>query len=121
MSAIYTDAARLVIEMLDELGQVIRLNRTDTGAYNPETGTVDPGVTLTFTGLGVVVSYRLEAIDGTLIQRGDKRMYLAANIATTPIPGDQIILADESIVAVVLCEPLAPDGTKVFFDVQCRG
>ena len=121
MSLFYSEAAQTVDEMLAEFGQIIRLNRTDTGAYNPETGTVEPGVTLTFIGLGVVVGYQIEQIDGTLIQQGDRRMYLAPNIATTPQPGDLIILADETTVSVVISKPLAPDGTLVMLDVQCRG
>ena len=121
MTTIYTDAARLVIEMLDELGQVIRLNRTDTGEYNVETGTVDPGVLLTFIGLGIVVSYQQLEIDGTLIRQGDRRMYLAPNLATSPRPGDSVILANDTIVSVVTSSPFAPNGTLVFHDVQCRG
>ena len=120
MSQFYDEAATTVVEMLDEFGQVVRLNRADTGAYNPDTGTVEPGTTLTFLGLGVVLSYRQEQIDGTLIRQGDRRMYVAANLATTPRPGDSIILADDTLVSVVISSPFAPDGTLVYHDVQCR-
>lgn len=120
MSQFYDDAAATVVEMLDEFGQVIRLNRTDTGEYNVETGTVDPGVLLTYMGLGIILSYRQEQIDGTLIRQGDRRMYVAANMATSPRPGDSIVLANDTAVSVVISSPFAPDGTLVYHDVQCR-
>ena len=121
MSLFYDDAAATVLEMLTEFGQVIRLNRANAGAYDPATGEVGAGVVVTYTGMGVVLSYRQEQIDGTLILAGDRRMYVAANMATAPRPGDTVILADETIVAVVISSPFAPDGTLVYHDIQCRG
>lgn len=121
MSAFYDDAAATVLEMLEEFGQLIRLNRSDTGDYDPDTGIVAPGTLITFLGMGLVLSYRQEQIDGTLIRQGDRRMYVAANIGTRPQPGDSIILADETVTSVVVSSPFAPDGTLVYHDLQCRG
>lgn len=119
----YDDARAIVLEMLDEFGQMIMVSRTveGSGVYNPETGLVEGGTAVSYAGLGLVDGYKQTDIDGTLIRQGDRRLYIAANIAIAPQTGDAVTLFDGKVLSVVASMPYSPAGIIVFHDVQLRG
>lgn len=117
----YASLASDASEMLEEFGQAITVTRPGTGgAYDPETGTVTGGTAQTFPGFGVVLDYQQREIDGTLIQQGDRRVYIAPDIGVTPKTGDTVTLMDGAVVRVMASRPLAPAGVVVLLDVQVR-
>lgn len=83
-----------------------------------EVFTQEPAETVVaYQGLAVRTKYRDEAIDGTLVKRGDVRL-LAVNI---PLPqlGDTIQVGD-TVYNVVQTDPVAPGPTVVLYKVQVR-
>lgn len=76
-------------------------------------------------GCGLILAYKAERIDGTLIKAGDKQLMLAALDVTgaTPIacpqPGDRIALPDGPW-DVVAAEPFEPAGLMIYADLQLR-
>ena len=79
--------------------------------WNPTQTTQDTTV------VGVVTIYKTGEIDGTLIQRGDRKILLAAEVA--PTPADRIV--DGGIeFAVVDVVTIAPGPEVVLFKVQAR-
>ncbi|QHJ00114.1 hypothetical protein GT347_20300 [Xylophilus rhododendri] len=105
MSDFYDDLAATAVELLEELGQEIALARGG----------------LRFSAAGVALDYAQRDIDGSRIKWGDRRVYVAPDLGTAPVSGDQLRLADGTVLLVIASRPLAPDGTIVLHDVQVRG
>lgn len=74
-------------------------------------------VILTYNGFAVRTRYRDEAIDGTLVKRGDVRL-LVIDIPK-PQLGDTIQVED-TVYSVVQADPIAPGATTVIYKVQVR-
>lgn len=83
-------------------------------AYNP--ALTDASYSLTL----VVMNYSQSEIDGTMIVRGDKKVYVSTSgLSVAPVVGDRLTI--ESIRhQVVRVMPLSPAGTVVFWEVQAR-
>lgn len=84
-----------VLEALDEVGEDIILRTTVIGAYDPATGTSSSTITDTIRK-GYVMDYNLvvygnDTINNTLVQAGDKRLYMDAN-GVAPTLNDQAII-----------------------------
>lgn len=61
----------------------------------------------------------LGLVNGTTIQAGDRREMMAAE-GVTPTPGDRLEIGTDSY-AVIRCEPFAPGGVPLFYDLVLRG
>lgn len=94
-------------------GREMTLRRlVDSGdPWNPTQTTQDATV------VGVVTIYKTGEIDGTLIQRGDRKILLAAEVA--PTPADRIVDGGTEF-AVVNVEAIAPGPEVLLFKVQAR-
>lgn len=93
------------------------------GNYNPETGEYEGGsdpTTVTYTASGFKIGYEQMDIDGTLIQRGDQQLYVAALSFVRPATNEQIAVGD-TIYTVVGVEVLAPGDTDILYTIQIRG
>jgi len=69
----------------------------------------------------VAMDYREAQIDGTLIQRGDRRFMVSPEgLSASPEPGDGFTVDGVSwhIVDVM---PVAPGGSVIYWKVQVRG
>lgn len=115
---LYSDLAATAVELLAEFGAPVTLVRVTPGAYDPETGT-STQTTTSHAGTGVKLDYQQDEIDGTLIRRGDQRVYMAPDLAVTPRTGDTLTIGGESW-QVIESRPLAPAGAVVLHDVQVR-
>jgi hypothetical protein len=113
----YLDVAQTASELLRDSGSLVTLTRV-TGTYNPDTGVVG-STGATFAASGVRLDYSQRDIDGTLVKRGDQRVYIDPFLATTPQTGDTITIGSE-VFTVVNSRPLAPAGVVVLHDVQVR-
>jgi len=125
MSEFYDDMALTAADLLTELGQVVTLTHTVSGAYDPATGTTGADTTTTQTVTGVEEFYSARSIDGTLILAGDKKFHLsplnAAGAAITPpVAEDKITFADGAVWTIKAVMPVSPAGTPVLFTLQIR-
>ena len=118
MSFDYAETAQTAAELLREFGSIVTLTRVAAGTDNPDTGVVS-STGATFAASGVRLDYSQRDIDGTLVKRGDQRVYIDPFLATTPQTGDTITIGSEAF-TVVNSRPLAPAGVVVLHDVQVR-
>ncbi|MCY0150888.1 hypothetical protein OEG84_25110 [Hoeflea sp. G2-23] len=66
--------------------------------------------------------WRADQIDGTLIQRGDLKILVAASdLAITPTPADTFKDGDGKEYAIINVTPLQPAGVAVMYEIQARG
>ena len=113
----YAATATTATRLLERFGAAATLRRHTGAAYNPATGTTAPTVTSLST-TAAVFAFDQKYIDGTLIQQGDQRAYLAP--AVVPQQGDALTWGgrDWQVVAV---KPVSPAGVPVLFETQLRG
>lgn len=104
-------AARLIARF--GMGGTIRRQTAAGPAYDPSVVTSDHPCML------AVLDYEAGRIDGSLIRRTDKLIYLAAEgLAITPSEADQVLAGEcYSIVAI---RPLSPAGEPLFYEIQAR-
>lgn len=115
----YADMALTADELLAEFGAAATLTRTTAGQYDPETGTSTPESTVTQAITAVCIDYEAKFIDGTLIIRGDKQVFMSAKGVTPPAAGDKFTwpAAEYSVIAAT---PLAPAGIVLLYELQVR-
>ena len=110
------------LEALAEAGEDIILRTTVIGAYNPATGTSTTTTTDTIRK-GYVMDYNLvvygnDMINNTLVQAGDKRLYMDAN-GISPTLNDQVIIGGVTWQIKNIKNPNYT-GTSVIFDCTIR-
>lgn len=115
----YADLALTADELLTEFGAGATLSRTVAGGYDPATGISAPESVDVQSITAVCIDYDAKYIDGTLIIRGDKQVFMSAKDVTLPMAGDRFAWqgADYAVIAVA---PLAPAGLTVLFELQVR-
>ena len=118
----YAKLADKALKLLTKHGQDITLRTTVVGDYNPSTGTATTTVTDT-TRKGVIFDYNLvvygnDTINNTLVQAGDKRLYLDAN-GVAPSLNDQVIVGGVTF-QIKNIKDLSPAGTCILFDCTIR-
>lgn len=99
------------------------LRKYIAGAINPSNITAGPAYTTTdYATRGFASPFTIKEIDGTLVQRGDKKVLLIgeplfkANVQ--PAPDDRVILGGETLVVVAIIDRDPAFATWV---LQCRG
>jgi len=111
----YTHARSTAARLIAKFGTpgTIRRQARSGPAYDPIVITTDYPCTI------VVLDYEDRKVDGTLVRRTDKMIYLAAeNLAITPTEADTV-LAGEAF-SIVSIRPLSPAGVTVFYEIQGR-
>lgn len=88
LSDTFDEVARLVTNLF---GQSMTFSREAQGAYNPATGRTGPPVVTNYAAMGAPVDYRDSEIDGTIIRRGDTRIYIHNVPGLVPAPGDLVM------------------------------
>lgn len=116
--SLYTKLSASARRMLAKYGQSMTLTRQTPGAYDPATGKVANTSTTTI-DKGVIFPYAdgLSLIEGSLIQRGDQQVFI--NIATAPLPSDKLTVGT-TVYNVINVKEIAPAGTAVLYELQCR-
>jgi hypothetical protein len=118
--SVYTRSAATAKRLLTKYGQWSTLTEQTPGSYDPATASVS----VTATGHTVIAAafdFAAKDIDGTLIQQGDKRVYIAAQgLAITPAPGMTWTDANANVFRVITAQPLNPAGTAVIHTLQVR-
>lgn len=105
-----------VAQLMQDFGSTLTLTRPGAKTYVPATGTVSAPADTTFTARGVFINYTDDNIDGTLVQRGDRRLLLATEGATgTPAVND--VVAGLKVLDV---RTIAPNGAPIAWACQVR-
>lgn len=104
--------------LLKKFGQSMTLTRQVAGSYDPTTGSIAL-TTQTFVDFGVVLPYSngVSSIDDSLIQTGDRQVFI--QMSTEPKPTDKITIAG-AVHNIVNVKPLEPAGVNVLYELQIR-
>lgn len=116
----YSETAAIAHEVLREFGAPVTLTRSVACAYDTLTGTTAAPTVTVYTGVGAAFEYAQRDYDGTLIKRGDQRVYLSTVGIIRPQTGDTLMIGG-ALFNVVASRPLQPALVSVLFDVQVRG
>lgn len=124
----YADMAATAQELLTEFGAPVTVRQVVTGEYDPDLGEA-PATTVDQDGIGVLFDYTAQAagltnMAGSVIETGDKQMYLAPELAAggpmpEPRPAD-LVLALGATWRVVTVKTLAPAGLVLLYELQLR-
>lgn len=108
-----------VQRLLRDHGYTVSLSRAQSGGtYDPATGDVTGGSTLTWNGRGVFVNYKDEEINGTSITTDDRKLLLqAVDLTRAPQTGDLI----DGVGQVIEARTLQSGSTVVAYVCQVRG
>lgn len=119
MSFDYADLALTADELLVEFGASATLSRTIAGGYDPEAGISAEQSVDVQNITAVCIDYDAKFIDGTLVLRGDKQVFMSAKDVTPPAAGDKFTWqgGEYSVIAVT---PLAPAGIVALYELQVR-
>lgn len=91
----------------------IRREMNSGASYDPIVSVTDYPCKL------VVLEYDDSKVDGTLVKRTDKLIYLStAGLTITPTEADKIIAGQTFTIASI--KPLSPAGVTVLFEIQAR-
>jgi hypothetical protein len=116
VNPLYARLRQTAERLISKFGQggAIRRATMSGPAYDPETVTTDHACQL------AVMQYTDDKIDGTLIVRGDKLVYLStAGLSIEPSTADKLVIGGEEH-AIVNTKPLSPAGLIVFWEIQGR-
>lgn len=111
-------------DLLEEFNQATFSWEAHTGiSGDPAAGTGSSTYGSAFTVYGVVKSYHLRDVDGTLIQRDDRELILDAksfnDAAVTPDADDRVTISSTAY-QVIRVEPRPGGDVPIVFRVQVR-
>ena len=103
------------LSLITRFGKDATLNRVTEGAYDPSTGTNTGASTSTQTVKAVFTDYKEMQIDGSIVQRGDRLVLVAASGISEPLTNDEI--DGYKVVNVKLVKPAE---TALLYKLQVR-
>lgn len=113
-------------ELLDEFGKTVSFYRetpddSDNASMPWKPDGIYPDVPPLYSCIGMTAEYEEKLIDGTVIQRGDIRCYVAAKgFAFVPKAGDNLKFSN-TVYKVMNVGILEPGVDRVLYDLQLRG
>lgn len=112
--------AESVKTLIAEHGETVTFRRVTAGGYDPATGTTAAGSTDDEIVKVAFVQYRENLVDGTNIQRGDRKALLSASAATkVPKSQDQFIGVGDTV-NVVSVQTIQSGGVDAAYICQVR-
>ncbi|WP_096700016.1 hypothetical protein [Magnetospirillum sp. 15-1] len=109
--------ARTIGKALAGVMYGVTLSRTTEGYYDPDTGTVVPGATETFTAKGMVDNWGAYHLANQLVQAGDRKVtILTPSLSTTPAAGDSVTANGQSWLVI----SIQSDPAKAVWVLQAR-
>ena len=115
---IHTRAAATALRLLAKYGQAVTLTHSAPGTYDPDTGSVANTLT-TQAGVAAELDYTEREIDGTLVQRGDKKLLLASSGVTMPTVDDTVTVRSV-VYTIKSVNAVAPGGVDIVYELQGR-
>lgn len=114
-----TTLAQDALDLLSDMGETLTLKKVSTGSYDPSTGSATE-TTTDYSVTGTFINYKQGHIDGSLIQRGDRKALIAAKgLTVDPAIDDKITGVDDSV-RVVAVQKIREGGSTVAFFCQVR-
>jgi len=116
-----TSLASASLQILRDLGKSYTLKKNATGNYDPATGLAAITVTSsTFTGK--LLAFRNADVDGTNIQRGDRRLIIAASsLGSGIVPEtEDVVSGDGNDMNIISVQKVEEAGTIVIYSCQVR-
>ncbi|MDH0157354.1 MULTISPECIES: hypothetical protein [Stutzerimonas stutzeri subgroup] len=119
------EGAAEALAVVEEIGETITLTLEQAGGYDPVTGSVTPGQTLTQTAKAILDNYTLQSsgtqyADGSMILRDDKKIFFGAAGLEWPPTLETTITAAGQVWKVVAVSTLNPTGEVLAYEVQGR-
>jgi hypothetical protein len=105
--------------LLTDKGASLTLKKRTGGTYDPATATATVSET-SYTVTGAVFDYPARAIDGTLIQQGDKKVLASAVDLTVDPDIDDYLNFDSMDHRIVRVRKISPAGLDVVWELQVR-
>lgn len=103
--------------LLSSYGQSVTFTRYTTNEYDTATGAIDPVTSITFTGRMHPGPYRLDEIDGEMIQVNDISALVYST--TEPLINDSAVV-DGVIYRVMNIEKIKAQGEAIVYRLQLR-
>jgi hypothetical protein len=111
----YTKSKGTARGLLQKFGQSMTLRRTATTGSDP--WNPGSGATTDYDTIGASMSYALRHVDGSMVQRNDKRILLYSEEA--PALTDTLVFGGVTH-TIINVQPLSPGGVTVYYEVQAR-
>ncbi len=121
----FDSAIALADRLITKNGEAAQLRRrVDGGITDPSTPfeRADPTVQ-NFPTAAVWLGYTDSRIDGTLVRRGDQRVFIPAADLGTIEPNnvtDSLVRASGEVWNIIEVKPLSPNGQKIIYEAQVR-
>lgn len=114
-----------VKHLLDDHGYDLTFRRATRAAYDPSTGAAALSSNSDETVRGLFINYRDRDIDGTLVQRGDRRalispVYAGSAITKEPQVDDEL-RGEADATRIVDVQTIKSGATVVAYACQVRG
>jgi hypothetical protein len=112
-----------VNDVLDDpdFGRDVTLRKVIPGAYDATTGGTAAATTTNTATRGMLLGYRDSQINGTTIQRGDRKCIMKVPNNVTPEVSDRLVVGAETLSVVdVRRVALGEDGTVIVYILQVR-
>ena len=109
-------------ELFDDpdIGRSVTINRYPPGTYDPTDGSVAPVQALTWSTRGVFLNYADALVNGTDIQRGDRRLYVKVkNVSYQAKIGDKVT-AGSDIYTVINFKTIELTAVTIVYILQVR-
>jgi hypothetical protein len=116
----YGKIATLADSLLAEYGQKVTITRRSDGEYNPTTGEVMMASETYQTGKGLLMDYGQSMIDGSMIQAGDKQLFLSVVGLSSVKIGDLVTTADSITRTITSIKDYNPAGVSVMMECNLR-
>lgn len=119
MSDLYAELASDALDILTEFGQPVTVTIASTDSvYDPATST-NVNATTDYPAVGAIFDLSDKEIDGTLVQVGDKRIYVSA-IGVPDVSIDDRVTVGAVTYRVVDPNTVAPAGIAVLYNLHVR-
>lgn len=119
-----------IAELLDDpdIGRTFTITRTTPGAYNEADGSTGAATTQQWTTRGLLLNFRDGLIDGTVIKKGDRKLFLKLKGSTYEAAEQDVVTAGTAAQAASATERYAVanhkrielGGTAIIFIMQVR-
>lgn len=106
-------------KLLQIHGYDLTFRRSIEGAYDASTGATAAATTDDETVRGIFLSYEAMEIDGTSVQRGDRKLVIAAPTTKTPQSKD-VIIGEGDPVAIINVKTIKSGATVMAYVCQTR-
>lgn len=109
-----------VAPVVRKYGGPLVLRRVGAAIVDGSAGTSTPGIEVDYPGFCIIEEYSTREIDGTRIQRDDKKLFTVIDaVSVIPTLSDRISLKSE-LYTIQDIKPLAPGGTALAYVLQVR-